>query len=140
MFDIKDDEPKTEAKPEKKEDKQPFSINGNMNQLIIIGAILIGFFLFKDEIMGIVNEVTSGFGGGGGGGGGAPATEETETEAAPEGGGAEGEEMGGAMRGRRGKKRGRGRRGGRRKMRRQMRDKAIQEAYYVGIANAGVHV
>lgn len=38
------------------------------SDLIMIVVLLGAFFLFKDEIMGIFNDVTSGFGGGGGGG------------------------------------------------------------------------
>ena len=141
--DSKDDEPKNV--PEEKEDKKPFDINDkDMNQMIMIVAIVGILFLFKDEIMNLFK---------GGLPGSTPApTTTTETETPAEGGEAETETGETGKKGGRGRGRGRGRhgrrggrRGGGKAGRKAMRDKAeaeLRSKYanygmsYFGIANA----
>src|SRR5687768_17260814 len=96
LFDL-DDEPKTASQPEEKKDKPLFS-NNDMNQMIMIVVLLGAFLLFKDEIMGIFNDVKGTLEGGG------AAAPTPEVEAPAEGGGEEapeaegGEEAGGGDR------------------------------------------
>lgn len=136
-----DDEPKTKPEEKEKKDKAwdigDIGMAGNdmMMMVVLLGVV----FLFKDEIMGLINNV------GGDLPASSPAPAAPEAEApAPEAEGAEGAEAGGG-----GAKKGKGRRGGRgagrvgSKARKGMRDKARQKAEseskygmsYFGIAN-----
>lgn len=128
-----DDEPK--AKPEEKEKKDKAWDIGNIgmagNDMMMIVVLLVGFFLFKDQIMGLFQ------GGGTSAPTGAPSTETESEPTAP----AETKGKGGKKGG------GRHKRGGRRGGKRKRGGKAAPTtttttteepaaSNYVGIANA----
>ena len=124
-----DDDDKPAPAPKEKEDDGLSS--KNMNTMIMLVALAAGFFLFKDEIMGLFSGGLPGLG---------TSTPTTETEAPAEtpaaeteGGEKAGAGGGGGKHGKRGGRRGRrgkrGGRGGRKAMRDKMKAEMTKSNY-----------